>query len=673
MPGLFFHDAHVAEIKKRIQGRRLEYVWKELVQTADKVVREGSLLFKEDTLTIYYYARERMGALALVALVTREEAFIRALEKEVLALCERDLNFWIGPEYPNRPRQQTYRGEKVFVGELETAALTVSLILALDFCGHLMDDGIKGRAFQCLKDKAYLLLKNSTLFQSENWVMIHLCVIASAFTLCSLLLDNQNSCFTEDLPLIRKALGLWLRTVEDDGSYGEGYHYFTYPVNALSLALLALKHNRGIELAETARLGKSFEWALYNQAGQYGETGEKLPVATAVNAYDSPFYFQMEAPEALFFANYFKNPLAQWYIEKFLLVPLGRPDCLHTAWHRLDALLPVFYEEAFKGCTPEEGCLSPSRVFHDTGFVYLRDGWGGMDKETGDTVLALQSGGGGRARSHQHYDKNSFCLFAGGEYWVADPGHSCYRGKAHSLFDTKTASHNTVTLNGEDQFLEFLEKGMEPGERKKSTSFHNRAVITGKAFYPELDYVKSSAARCYKPSFRVFDRHVWYVKTGYFLIYDQVDAGRKGQVLNGFQINNSDGKTLLTASEEGLLAERPHSGLFIKAVFPEEGFSRKDGILHKAYHIFPGMKVEGLPGSAVRLEFNGTGEEGKADFLYILCPVGKGGEKPDVKALGQDGRDGVAISFRGIRDEFLLNAEEGYIRFTRDGGASYLF
>ena len=70
------------------------------------------------------------------------------------------------------------------------------------------------------------LLLNSTLFQMENWVMNHLCVIASALVQLLLLTEDDPE-RSPDLTTALEALRLWCAKIESDGSYGEGYHYWS--------------------------------------------------------------------------------------------------------------------------------------------------------------------------------------------------------------------------------------------------------------------------------------------------------------------------------------------------------------------------------------------------------------------------------------------------------------
>lgn len=635
--GLFFKDESIAIIKKRIKQDKFQYIWQDIISTADRMVAEGSLAWSDDTFTIYYYTRKRLMDLAMAAIITKDTRYISTLKKILRKLSSRDLNFWIGPEYPNRPRYQIYKGEKISTGELETATLATGMAVAYDWTYGLLDKDDRDIIIECLRDKAYLLLKNSTMFQSEKWVMNHLCVIASALTVVLLILkDEKGIDFKKDLKLIKKALGLWMRTMDNDGSYGEGYHYWAYPVNCLFFAIHSLKQLHNIDLPEINCLKNSFEWALYNQVGKYSFGQFDNPVSVAVNTYDSPYLFQMEAPEVLLYSSYFKNPLARWYIDNFLLTKISRPDALHTVWHECNSLLLPLYDEEQKSSSPSDLCLGSSRVFHDTGFVYLRDSWQGLDKVDGkQTVFSLLSGGGGKANSHQHYDKNSFSLFARGEYWIVDPGHSCYRGEKHKKYDTRTLSHNTLAIDGKNQQLDFVERGMEHSERKQYTSHHNRAEVVCKRLYKEIEYVASEGKRCYQPYLNQYLRQVWYVKPEYFLIKDRIDLGEHhGNIISGFNLNNIDGKLEYKLDDGKLMASRPESDLFIQVIAPSGmGFKVEEGILHYAYHILPDQDVEGEIGSAIRFNFDIEKGVETLELVYIIVPMEKGKDVPEVNVV----------------------------------------
>ncbi|MGP8314904.1 heparinase II/III family protein [Enterocloster aldenensis] len=665
--GLFFDSRYIDTIKDRTGDGRYRGLWTGIRDTADRIADNGSLMWEGDTFTIWYYVRNRLMDLALSVMVEGQERHIKALNHILMTLCKEDLEFWQGPQYPNRPRTILYHEKELPAGELETAQLAMGISIAYDWGYGYLSEECRDMVQHALREKAIPLLYNSACFQAENWVMNHLCVISAGLMLASLVMDDRNQ-FKEQIEAAKKGLSLWMGKIEDDGSYGESYHYWAYPVNCLFFGLYAAKVVLGEEIPGTWRMGRALNWAIYNQVGIYRLEGFGKPVAVAVNQYDCPYVFQMEAPEALLFSRIFKMPLAQWYINTFLLSGLDRPDGLHHVWHTCSSLLLALDDDTLPARSPHELGMSASAYFADTGFVYLRDSWKHCGELGGDTVLALQSGGGGRSSSHEHYDKNSICLYAKGEYFLVDPGHSCYRGNAHRVYDTSTAAHNTLNVGGRDQNLEFLEAGMLFDEARACRSFQNQAYITGRNFAEHVSYVSSDAHRCYKPELNAFVRKVWYVRPDYFVIWDHVDVSNVvGELNNGFNINQSDGKSVFKEWGNELMVERPLADLKIEYIYPAlSGFDKEDARLHTAYHILPDQKVEGKPGSAVRFTPRPADHKARCvDYVWILNVHRKSEAPVRIKVLDEhgDGTHFSSIKFEvhngNQTDTFTLSSENG--------------
>lgn len=681
--GLFFKSEDVTGIRERINAPEYQALWNNIKATADRACEEKGILFSDDTFTIWYYVRNRLMDLGLVCMVTEEEKYVEALSCILRDLSTRDMNFWQGPEYPNRPRTRNYHGREILAGELETAQLAMGISTAFDWAYPLLNEETKRIVIDNLKQKGQMLLRNSTLFQSEHWVMNHLCVIASALVLTTLILEDEGIPFEEDITLAQKGLNLWMKKIEADGSYGEAFHYWAYPMNCLFFGVYSLKNAKNIDMEGTKWVERAFEWAIYNQVGKHEVEGYDRPVAVAVNAYDCPYLMQMEAPEVLLYANYFNNPLAQWYTRSFLMDNPPRPDSLHKVWHVNNSILLALHDPRLPERSPQSLDLPMARIFHDTGFVYFRDSWDKCDKTGGDTVLELQSGGGGRSRSHEHYDKNSFSLYAKGEYFIVDPGHSCYRGKPHHDYDTRTRSHNTVTINGQDQSLGFVERGMLHDEARNYTSYNNRAEIAGRGFHDQIYFVASDARKCYEPYLKEFIRSVWFVKPDYFVIWDRVDIGdQPGGIQNGFNINNYDGKMEYSIEGNSLMISRPKADLSIQYVSPLKiNYEIGDGRLHLAYHIFPDATVEGKECSTKRFTpVVGETPLKASDFVYVICPLDKGEKGPKLTILEtryQSNKPYVfesirlQVEFKGNKDVFQFDS--GKVSYSRENGACYVF
>ena len=681
--GLFFKEESIALIKQKANNPKYNHIYKKMTQVADNVVKHNHLIFGGDTFTYWYYARNRAMDLAMLTLLTERDDYIAAVKSYIDYLDQQDLNFWQGPEYPNRPRTIHYNGETLFAGELETAQITMGLVNVYDWCYQFLDENYRQKIKRMLKEYAYPLLRNSTRFQSEKWVMNHLCVISTALLMLLLVLEDEMP-VEEDLNLAKHALNLWIQKTETDGSYGEAYHYWAYPMNCIFLAIWSLKQVRNEDLEKSPWLARAFEWAIYNQVGQYKEPEYDKKVAIAVNTYDCPMQFQMEAPEVLLFANYFKNPLAQWYMEHYLMKDLAKPkESLHYVWHECNSLLFALHEETTPQVSPEVYGLPTDRIFHDTGYVFFRDSWDGLSGDGKDIVLQLQSGGGGRSRSHEHFDKNSFSLYAKGEYFIVDPGHSCYRGVIHDGYDRKTYSHNTITLDKKDQSLKFAEKGMLHDEAVQHVSTHNQAQIVGKNINNYISYVASDGRKCYEPYLKEFTREIWFVDKRYFVIRDRVSKdSQEGTIYSGFNFNNRDGLLDLLAKDNQIMVKRPKADLMVQ-FFTNEAvdFEEEDGRLHTAYHIFPNMEVEGSKGTVKRINLVPNNKDADCmDYIYVIYPLEKDEVKPQVqgKASGHNQESckkhenfELTIEKDGGKEQFLF--EEDKVFYSNHLDIKYTF
>lgn len=682
--GLFFRNEDIPKIRSRAADLRYSAVWTGILNIADKVVAANGVRTADASCTDWYYIRNNLMDVALAALITEEPRYIDTVNKILMDVAQADISFWQGPAYPNRPRTLIYHGEIRLAGELETATICMGVCTAYDWCYSYLREDVKQALLTALKVKGQMLLHNSVLFQSENWVMNHLCVLSAGLTLSSFVLRSAGYDTAEDIANARRGLNLWMDKLEHDGSYGESYHYWGYPTNCLFFGLQAFKTVENVVLENTHRVGNAFNWALHNQVGLYeGVKGFDRPVAVAVNNYDCPFVFQMEAPEALLYAKFFQHPVANWYIDHFLIPNPPRPDCLHHVWHTTNALLLALDDPEALRVSPSDYKLPLDRYFSDTGFVYMRDSWEHAGDVDGDMVFTLQSGGGGRSCSHEHYDKNSYSLYAYGEYLINDPGHSCYRGESHHQFDTFAKAHNTLSLSGGNQALAFLERGMLHDEVHTYRSFHNQAQIVGRNFNPHVSYIASDAHRCYEPYLRDFTRHVWFVRPDYFVILDRIDTRNvEGDPMNGFNVNNLDGKTEFEVSPNVLLAKRPKANVRVEYAFPRDiTFQKADSKLHTAYHIFPDQPVEGKWGTAIRFTPQVDGVYPKfVDYLYVICPEKTDDEQPAVKLVNVTTAPDsefameeftLEVTFRGRTSRFTMQGED--IDFQGSEGEYYRF
>ena len=224
--GLFFRNEDIPKIRSRTANPRYSAVWTGILNIADKVVAAGGVRTADASCTDWYYIRNNLMDVALAALITEEPRYIDTVNKILMDVAQADISFWQGPAYPNRPRTLTYRGETRLAGELETATICMGVCTAYDWCYSYLREDVKQALLTALKEKGQMLLHNSVLFQSENWVMNHLCVLSAGLTLSSFVLRSAGYDTAEDIANARRGLNLWMDKLEHDGSYGESYHYW---------------------------------------------------------------------------------------------------------------------------------------------------------------------------------------------------------------------------------------------------------------------------------------------------------------------------------------------------------------------------------------------------------------------------------------------------------------
>jgi len=240
-----------------------------------------------------------------------------------------------------------------------------------------------------------------------------------------------------------------------------------------------------------------------------------------------------------------------------------------------------------------------------------------------------------------------------------------------------------LDVDGKNQKLAFLERGMLYDESRQYRSFHNQAQIVGRNFNPYCSYIASDAHRCYEPYLNKFERHVLFVRPDYFVILDRINTlNVSGETHNAFNINNIDGKTQFDMCQNRLVAKRPHANVSFTYAFPGTiTFDQKDSKLHTAYHIFPDQKVEGTWGSAIRfIPKVDDSFPGHIDYFYVICPEKKRDESPIVKLTSvETDKDNqyvlksctMEVKFRNRKSIFRIDGED--IFFTGSEGEHYQF
>ncbi len=84
------------------------------------------------------------------------------------------------------------------------------------------------------------------------------------------------------------------------------------------------------------------------------------------------------------------------------------------------------------------------RLYPESGYIFLRSGWGQERAYEDEVQMALDFGPHG-STSHGHHDHGSFEIYAYGQSWLVDSGYYAVSGPDRIIF-TAPRAHNVVTL-----------------------------------------------------------------------------------------------------------------------------------------------------------------------------------------------------------------------------------
>lgn len=113
---------------------------------------------------------------------------------------------------------------------------------------------------------------------------------------------------------------------------------------------------------------------------------------------------------------------------------------------------------------------------------------------------------------HQHEDLNGFVIHAYGDKLAVDSGHYDWYGSAHfKAYSVRTRAHNCILVNGQDQ-----------GSRKKGADGRIAAYFDS----PGFGYVVGDVSDpdVYNGQVKRFDRRVLFIKPGFIIIHDVLEA-----------------------------------------------------------------------------------------------------------------------------------------------------
>lgn len=307
----------------------------------------------------------------------------------------------------------------------------------------------------------------------------------------------------------------------EDGSWHESMTYQAYMLT-LSLPFLSnLRDLIGVDLLPHNYLRHYSYWRIYNH----------LPNTTQhILAYGNFNWDHGEyRPQNIlrFVANEYTNGNAEWMAQQYIEAD-GRFDNVWSVpWYVFEFL---YYDPSIKAVPPSK--LPLAVTFQDFEGVIWRTGW-----DVDDLVFGIKTSAyGGRFANrtftqaafpwnppcvetdcklsfgHDHDDSNGFYLYASGQ-WLAP--------EREGVGKHETRYHNTLLIDGEGQFRPQLDEQKDHESMKDMDGY-----LETTAYTDNFNYLAANATRRYShvDDLRDFTRHVLFIRSGYFVMLDNVSA-----------------------------------------------------------------------------------------------------------------------------------------------------
>ena len=313
-----------------------------------------------------------------------------------------------------------------------------------------------------------------------------------------------------------------------DGSWHESIYYQTAMLSVTIPFMANLRALQGTDIFPHTYLQHVIDWRLYNH----------IPDTTQYIFAHGDFEWSYNngfRPQNVlrFLANEYDSGTAQWLADQIAAADGPTVEVYSAPWYVLEFL---YYDPSVAPQVPDDS-LPTSHLFPDFEGIILRTGW-----EPDDLIFGLKSGAfGGRYAfdtfiagyypweqpcdvvgcslnvGHDHADLNGFYLYGNGD-WLAP--------EVAGVAKTATAYHNSLLIDGQGQYR-------PPDDRFGvfAQDFVDRdGYLEQFASGTDVDYIAADATRLYNPE-DVTDvtRHVLFVRPGYFLVIDNLEASAPHQ------------------------------------------------------------------------------------------------------------------------------------------------
>ncbi len=577
-------------------------VWQSMVDKAVRQVNLWDVPRDPDPRKFQYHSGvcQLIDRLLPVYLLTGNPELGRLIKAHALQAAELPLDFWCfarlrgcDPKFP--------------VGGLETAALTRSFSTLMSAAGkELFTPEEKRKIDNALRQKGFRVVFNWLSKRTpagktiNNWAA----VIATGGLFAA---DYFHDEARRKIAL--KTLKRYLEdSIETDGSYGEGYSYFGYPIETVLKALPILTDAEKQELFGVSPLRRS---ALWITAGY--------------------FFPERPAPEDRGRFAYGDNG--------YLGIPPTSLAQLAAAYYRDDTLANLQFrfrgrgwdrnnwDDLLRGTIlnwqPSDYTTTlpklPCAVSFNSGETFLR-----KNNESDTPALSIMRKRRVRTgESHSRPESNSIAMAAYGEYFVVLCSSANYRSKVHREYDCSTRSANAIMVDGKDQLLRNA-----PGDAR---------LLLLKDTPKWAAAVQDSSLRYATPMQKALRAVILLKELDAFVVIDRYEAKAGAHRYDArLHFNNRDGKAALKQVGTGeFLLSRPLADLkvLIAGSVPLT-FATAPGYMHGPHRDL-GVKAPAVPaGTAIELTATPQNDVQELTLFTVLIPVKHGAAAVPVKVEG---------------------------------------
>ncbi|MFC1607066.1 heparinase II/III family protein [Candidatus Latescibacterota bacterium] len=422
-----------------------------------------------------------------------------------------------------------------------------------------------------------------------------------------------------------------------DGSYGEGYRYYSFAMQSMGRTTSVLERLFGVDISGPVH--NSYLETLW--AGLVRSN-------TAFTFGDSESYLKKEAQA--YWIGSENGPMNSW---AWLLERTQDP---HLSWlyHYLkdfDTFQEVLHEtEGIPEKEPDN--LGNVCFFKEVGTAVFKSGW-----SDDDFVFVFRSG---PFYNHQHLDQGSFYLADHGHIFIEeryDGDHHYYDDPLYQSHAIQTISHNTLLIDRNPQSQKVGDPaGFAPG-------MNDQAVFSQWFDSDRFAGVTGELEGVYTKNVTSLRRHVLYIKPRAILLVDVLDPDDEAVVISS--LFHTKRKQDITLHEGYSVFTQDGSNLFqfhLAPKNPEREIITDPHFLCQ-YDTLSLVKRGHLRVSATA--------EGRPRVMAHLLTATKDGNMPDVTITGgHDVVTGTAV-IDGITTSFAVNTAGS--RIDLDGFSSDSF